>query len=42
LSCPHAGAKPLKERTSKAERRAKQEAERAVKQATKEVGKSMS
>jgi len=32
------GAKPLKERTSKAERRAKQEAERAVKQATKEVG----
>lgn len=33
------GSKPLKERTSKAERRAKQEAERAAKQAGKEVGK---
>ena len=37
----NAGSKPLKERTSKAERRAKQEADRAAKLAAREVGKSL-
>jgi hypothetical protein len=38
VNCSISASKPLKERTSKAERRAKQEAERAAKAAAKESG----